>query len=755
MSDTHKKSFLIILATIFLLPLFFIPGGSLDLDATKSLLLVSGVILAILTFVWETWQSKKIELPWHPLILIAFLFPLIYGLSAILSTPSSLSLFGYFFEIGTFGYMLIVSLLLILITIVFTDTSKILKTLFAFIISLALITIFTAIQIFFGKSTLNLLGRWTDLATASGLLSVVSMSILGIMPMKKSLRILLYLIFGLSTVLLIILNFSTAFIFTFVASVILLVYFLTVEKHYLHTNTPSSSVRRPGLLPIILVVVSIIFLINPSISEKRGALGDIVANTFGTNNIEVRPSLSATLSISKATLSNSAFLGSGPNTFSRDWLIHKPVDINATPFWGASFPFGVGFIPTQIASTGIAGTLLWLAFFFFIGFLGVKVLSNIPESRSSRFVLVSSFVALLYLWMASFLYAPSAVMLALAFVFTGLFIAVSREVGMISSRTLTLSLNAKTNFISSLLLVIVALGTMATAYTLVNKILSAYYFKKAVNISNTPDIKLENIEPILNKAIGFSPADIHYVALSKIYFVQAGQAASDTKGTPETNLALFQDAISKSITATRQAVSINPAGFGNWIALGTIYSALVPKPLAVSGAYENAQVAYAEARKRNPANPEVSLLLAQLELNKGDAETARSFIREAIALKEDYVDAYLLLAQLEIQANNLPAAIASTEKLVVLVPANPGLYFELGVLKYSNKDYNGAGKAFALALQVTPNYANAQYYLGLSLAQLGRLEDARVQFEALIVTNPDSPEVKAILKSLRAGKSPF
>ena len=769
MDQTHKKSFFITLALLFLLPVFFIPGGALNLDVAKSALLAFGVVAATLVFLWEVWQEGKLDIPWHPFVLVAVILPLVYLLSALLTTPSSLSLFGYNFEAGTFGYMLLGSLLLILLGLVFTDTAKVLQALITFFISFSLIAVFTTIKIlsggfpvwgtFFGN-TGNPIGRWTDLATSFGLLSVFLILALGMIPMKKPLRLLLYGVFGLSTALLVIINFSTAFIFTLGASIILFVYFSTVEKHFFSTaaTLPQASAHfifKPTFLPIVLGVVSLLFLINPTVSKTRGTLGDVITNTFEVTNTEVRPSFSATLSVSKAVLSNGAFLGSGPNTFSHDWLIHKPVDVNATPFWSVAFPFGIGFIPTQVASTGILGTLLWIAFFTFLIILGVKVLAKIPESRALRFALVSSLLALLYLWTASFMYAPSGTVLMFAFIFSGLFMAMSRQMGIIPSRAVIFSRDTTTNFISTLLIVVLALGSMALGFVALEKTLSAFHFKKAVDLSNRPEATLEAVEVVLNKTVKFAPADIHYVALSRIHFAKAQAVAESKEGTPEGNLANFGDAISKSVAAARQAVSINPAGYQNWVALGTIYSALVPPPLSVEGAYENAQFAYKEALQRNPTNPELPLLLARLELNKGNAEEAQSFIRNSIALKEDYADAYLMLAQIEIQENNITGAIASAERLTLLIPDNPAIYFELGFLKYSNGDYTGAVEAFTLALTSTPDYANAQYYLGLTLAQLGQLSEAQKQFEALLVTNPDSQEVKLILKELRAGKNPL
>src|SRR3989344_7306350 len=101
MPQTHKISFFITLGLLFLLPIFFIPGGTLSLDVAKSALVVLGVIAIILAFLWEIWQDGKLSLPWHPFVFTIVLLPLVYLLSAFLATPSSLSLLGYSFEVGT------------------------------------------------------------------------------------------------------------------------------------------------------------------------------------------------------------------------------------------------------------------------------------------------------------------------------------------------------------------------------------------------------------------------------------------------------------------------------------------------------------------------------------------------------------------------------------------------------------------------------------------------------------------------------
>ncbi|MDO8471334.1 MAG: tetratricopeptide repeat protein [bacterium] len=763
MFQTHKISFLITLALLFLLPIFFIPGGALNLDVAKSALAVFGIIAIVLVFLLEIWREGKLNVPWHPFIFTIALLPLVYLLSAFLATPSSLSLLGYNFEVGTFGFMLLGSLILILAATIFSDTTRSLQALVAFFVSISIVALLVTIKVLFGGDILvlgnffgnmgNPIGNWTDLAVSFGLLSVFAAFSLGMIPMKLSIRILVYGVFVLGTALLVIINFYTALVLTFGASVFLFFYFWKIEKHFFNTaaTLPSASknfLLKPVFLPVVLGIISLIFLVNPTIPGTRGTLGDVVSGVFKIENIDVRPSFSATLGISKVVLSQGGLLGSGPNTFGRDWLIYKPVDVNTTPFWAVAFPFGVGFIPTQVASIGMLGTALWLILFVFLVLLGVKLLNRVPESRAERFTLVSVLLITFFLWIASFLYAPSATILMFAFIFSGFFVSVSRGSGIIPSRLLILKEPSQNRFISIILMAVITLGVVFLGWAGFNRTVSAIYFKKAIELSNTAGVSLAEVEEKLDTAVRFSKLDTYYVALSRINFAKAQVAANATTSTPEENRATFEGALRKSIEAAKLAVSANPAGYQNWVSLGMIYSALVPEPLSVVGSYENAFFAYSEASKRNPNNPELPLFLARLEFNRGNIEGALSFIRKSIALKEDYADAYLLLAQLEVRAGNTAGAILSAERLASLMPNNPGVYFELGLLKYSNKDYTGAADTFARALSLAPDYANAKYYLGLTLAQLGQLDEARKQFEELLISNPDSEEVKAILREL-------
>ena len=388
---------------------------------------------------------------------------------------------------------------------------------------------------------------------------------------------------------------------------------------------------------ILLGLFSLIFLIGPF------GLGEKVSRVTGVVNTEVRPTFSSTLEISKSALNRSNLFGSGPNTFSQDWLLYKPVGVNATPFWAVAFPFGVGFIPTQIAATGIVGTLLWLSFLVLVLALALKTLTRVPESRATRFALISVLTAAVYLWAASFLYAPSATLLILAFAVTGLFIGLSAEIGIISSRLFEFKDPA-----TRLMTGVVCAAAFAVMVTLgwsgAERGLAGFHFKRAVDLSAMPAPSLDSIESEVERALGFSKQDTYYLALSRINFAKA-QAAGNATSTPESRAA-FQESIAKSIQAARSAAAANPASYLNWTALGNLYAALAAPPLAVEGAYESARLAYSEAYKRSPNNPELPLLLAYLEISNGNLKDARSYILSALALKEDYGEAEELLKKL-------------------------------------------------------------------------------------------------------------
>jgi tetratricopeptide (TPR) repeat protein len=245
--------------------------------------------------------------------------------------------------------------------------------------------------------------------------------------------------------------------------------------------------------------------------------------------------------------------------------------------------------------------------------------------------------------------------------------------------------------------------------------------------------------------------------LSEIYIVKLNEILSqDPKNVKQEELQKqFTDGLTSAITAAKTATDRDSSNYLNWVSLGRVYDAVSIPQLGVTGAYETAQLTYIEALKRNPKNPGILMLLARLAVNRNDLKQAEVYAQQAVAIKNNYLDAYFLLSQIEVANGNINGAIKSVTSASVIDPTNPAIFFQLGLLKYNQGDFAGAITALERATTMTPDYANAKFFLGLSYEVVKEHEKAIKQFEDLRVSNPDSKEVEAILTNLKAGKSIF
>jgi tetratricopeptide (TPR) repeat protein len=264
------------------------------------------------------------------------------------------------------------------------------------------------------------------------------------------------------------------------------------------------------------------------------------------------------------------------------------------------------------------------------------------------------------------------------------------------------------------------------------------------------DIALAKTE--LESAIDKHESDVYYRDLSAVYLARLSEilASSDSEEVVKTQ---FQNDSSLAIQSALRATEIDESNYLNWVALSRAYSSLIQ--FGLPQGYENATEANSRALARNPYNPSIHLAQAQLELINGDRAKAKEALNKALDLKGNYTEAIFLLAQIQADEGNIAEAIQSTEVASLVAPNDFGVFFQLGFLKYTNEDYAGAVPAFARAIELNPVYANAMYFLGLSLYEIGNDTDAITVFERVQQLNPENEEVRDILNNLRTGEAPF
>lgn len=748
---------LVLLVTFFLLPFFFLPTGYLSFQYSKILLVTIGVIAALTLFFIEGLKRGRFKIPAHPIFLVTLAMPLVFIISALFASPRWLSLTGYGFEIGTASFIALMFILFYLVVILFQSYSKSYYPYLLFFVSFSLLAIFHIVRMVvgaeailpnvFGGPLANTVGNWNGLAIFFGIATVLSAVTSDLLKdVSQRVKLFLTIAFIVSLVLLALMNFSTLFV---VLAVLLL-----GTGFYMYFAGQSGLLSRSMIAGIVALILVIPVIPTANGFNSLGAyVGNIASEQFGIGNAEVRPSWEATFDVVEGTITSdtrSALLGSGPNTFSRQWNVHKPLDVNRTQFWNTDFTYGVGLVPTFFVTTGILGIVAIALFFGFLLFGIFRLLYITFESPFARYMVCSSLILSVYLWAFLVIYTPGVVLVTLAFFFTGMFVASLYRYGILPSRTVHLFENKKTAPFYVALLVVLLVAGLLFGFVIARKALSSTYFQRSAE-ALTVDGDIARSQNLLVQAINLSENDLYYRALSELQLIQLANLLNQETELEELAQTQLQGFLDGALAAAQRAILLNRENYQNHVALGRVYAQV----LSVDGALKGAENAFLAAREANPMNPVFYLDLARLRSAGGDDAGAREFINEALILKPNYTAAVFLKAQLDINAGNTAQAIAGLEQALVTNPNDPNLYFQLGLLKYNEDNFTGAREAFENAVIRDPQFANARYFLGLSYYEVGNNEAAVEQFQILMDLFPDNQEVGLILRNLQSGQEPF
>lgn len=761
-----------ILLLVFLLPFFFIPSAHFSVLSSKTILTFTLVIVSLCLFLVSILKKGKFSVPASKMYISVALVPIVFLVSAILSRVPSMSIMSFGYETGTFCFILAMFLLLFLSANLFQSEKNTFYSYLALFASFSLVSLFHIVRLFFGPSVLSFgffnaptqtfLGGWYDLSTFYGITLILSLVSIEMLKVSGLLKILLRVVFFVSFCFIVIISFSVLWVVLAFLSLIFFVYIFSFEQvssvgekrlgndgEIIHISKSDGNLRKISILTLVVLIVSCLFL-TPLVSS----ISSSISSTFNIVNIEARPSWGATLDVSRNVLKNDAFLGAGPNTFVSQWQLLKPTPINLTPFWDTDFNVGIGFIPTFLSTTGILGILSWFIFLGFFLYAGFISLFARGETGFAKYLTASSFFVSLYLWIIAIVYTPGTSIIVLTFFFTGLFFASLHREGFLRSIPVSFSAYPRASFAMVLSLVLVMVATLSLGYFFAERTLSSYYFSKGIYaVSQKNDI--ENGELYISKAISLWGNDIYFRGFSELQIMRLSNIVASVKGDQVSDEVKneFQRVLGSAIDSANKAVLFNPANYQNWISVARVYESV--SPLGIDQAYENSVKAYNEAIKASPQNPKIYLMLARLEASKNDFVKAKEYLAQALAQKPDYTEAIFFRSQIEVAEGNIKGAISSMEGIALISPNDAGVFFELGLLNYNNKDFARAVSAFERAIVLVPQYSNAKYFLGLSYEKLGRRADAIAQFEGISVLNPDNAEVALILKNLRAGRGAF
>ncbi len=731
-----------------LLPFFFVPVTWLT--ALQSKMLIASVILGAVAILWAIARVREGggRLPWNMLFLAAALVPFAYALSAAVNGFASISMVGTGVEPDTLAVVCLEFAALALTALVFggdaRNTTGAVRGLFVGIFLLQIIHI---VHVIFPTMTLggvlasetgNAMGTWHEFTMLIGFALISSLALLRSSVSDGLWQWLVLAVGVLSVPILIINNFADVWIAVAIAALVL------IAVRWYHSRTAIASYIKSEWLTAVVALIAIICIFFGA------KIVGVLPERISVVQVEVRPSWQGTFQIGEQSLNNPKrlFFGVGPNTFTRQWGLHKPIEVNQTPFWNADFNVGVAPIPTAFISLGIVGALAWLGFIIAVLWTAIGFWIRRKSAVISSRVLAVS-IGAVYMLAFHLSSVPGTSLGLMMFLITGLLIAFAMQGDGAERKFKMADATPKNGVKLAITVVIVITGIIASLAIFRAVLADATINRAIVSYNSSQDLQKSTDLIAMSLKIQSSNDRAHRAAveLGLLKLQQIINAKDPDQDAARTQL---QGTLEQTIRHGLSAVEINGLDYQNWLQLAGLYSQLAGAQIA--GAYDNARAAYVRAQEANPTSPLPLLNLGQLDAIQGNLDAALENLGKAVALKPDLASAYYLASQIYVAKSDANNALLAAAQAAKYAPNDPLAWYNAGAIAYAGGDYPDAAIAMQQALALQPQYANAMYVLGLALFQMQQNADAITVFEALNQLDPNQPVVIQILTNLKAGK---
>jgi cytochrome c-type biogenesis protein CcmH/NrfG len=510
----------------------------------------------------------------------------------------------------------------------------------------------------------------------------------------------------------------------------------------------------------MLLSASVIFLFLPSpFSFKLPLL--------------VTPSFESSWQIAHATLTSGVpqlFFGSGPGTFSLQYALFKPVNVNASPFWELLFDRSASAFLTRLSDIGLVGTLAWVVCMGWIGMLSLKRLVRVRDHQTWKMTYVL-FVAWSMLVLSQVLYASNMTLEFLLWAISGMLVA-----HLLPSVWKTdFKRSPKLGLLASFLFLFVIVEMVVSMFLVGGRFFGERAFVQAVQLDAKQGDRQQVIK-YLREAVRFNPLNDTYARnLSFALFLQASQKIQGLHGqkmTAEQTKEISEN-VSAAVLMGVRATKLETNKVANWQFLGMLYREVMP---FAENAETLAASAFMNTIRLEPTNPTHFVDLARVYLAVADRahalkqsedadqakqaqeqeqkllSTAEEALKRAIELKGDYLPAHYYLAATYDREGELDQAIKRLVALVKNTPNDIGLGFELAQLYIRSNNVDAAKHELERLITINPQYANALWYLA-SVYEMQNDQEKAIEFvKKVLLLNPNNKAVQERLKKLEIGQ---
>jgi tetratricopeptide (TPR) repeat protein len=667
-----RISFWSFFVVVALLPIFVIPFVNIPIETSKTVLLVLGTAISFIAWAAARFSDGRVVLPKSKLILVFFAISIFTLISSLFSGSIKMSLFGVMFDIGSFYFSLFLAIFLLNTALVVNNENKAKLILKGIILSSFVLFVFQIARFFIPNTlslgilddkTNNLLGSWNAFGIFAGALAIISMFSLEFLSPTKKKKILLTAILIISLFLIASVNFPLIWRLLGIVSLVIFVYKISLFSFKKDENQTN---KKFPTTSFSVIIVALLFFISGQF------IGSYLPNVLGLLNIEVNPSYSTTWQVTKSVFKENPLLGIGPNKFADAWSLYKPSLINGSQFWNTPFSNAFGLIPTLMINGGILVGLLWLVFLVLTIFSGLKKLLNLIKEKYDH-TLVLYFLLAIYMLLVSILYPAGLVLFVMSFVFLGIFIGLyaNRVNNYVNINFLD---DPRKSFVSILTLVLVIIATSGITFKFMEKFVSVYYYGKVVNAT-----EVESAEKYIRKALLLNQNDLYLRTYSQVYLSKLNSLISKGDSLTDSEKVLLQTSIDEAVNGAVLATKYNKENYLNFEILGFVYKNAAS--LGIKDASTKAVESYTEASRLNPLNPLMKLEIARTYFIDKNIKSAREFALASIAIKPNFGEGLIFLAELEKGEGNINSAISYAEEALKYFPNDTNLVDYVKTLK--------------------------------------------------------------------------
>ncbi|MFM7088792.1 MAG: tetratricopeptide repeat protein [Candidatus Paceibacterota bacterium] len=652
---------------IILLPVFLIPFSKIPAEASKALLIVGGLAISTIAWAAARFADGMVVIPRSKIFFGVFGVLLATLLSAIFSNNIAVSFFGVMFDVGTFWFMLAAVVFMFLASVIVKTKDQAKIILRGLLVSLSVLFVFQTFRYFIptflslgvlGGKTSSLVGSWTTYGFIAALAATMTIYLLEFLRLRKIIRGALCALLVLSLFTIIVVNSSLVWGVFGAFSLLLFVYRIISA-----TAVEGKTVKN--FFPFYAfgsIIVALLFLLSGRF------IGSLLPQALGLANIEISPSVDTTLQVGQDVLRSYPVFGIGANRFAEAWAYWKPSVINNTQFWDTVFNSGFGFIPTSAINGGTIGIAAWIVF---LGMLCMTVFYAAVYSMKKKLPSDITFlflIASLFLFAASFIYSFGIVGIMLAFAFLGVFTGVYTHSVQENVFKVNFLTDPRHSFIAILVLSLLMIGTAGLSFKFIERFASVPYFNGALFATNAKQAEL-----LLDKALSLHTTDLYFRTQAQVQLANLSLLSQkeDLSSSERTDI---QTSFDKAISSALNAIAYDSKNYVNHQLLGVVYTTV--GRLGVEGASEKAVEAYQVASKLNPLNPGLKLSVATEYANAGKNTEALNVAEESLRLAPNYVDALLVLSQIERASGNLTKAKEYADRASLLNPNTRALNIE-------------------------------------------------------------------------------